>query len=110
MHYCSKNFVTVEEGVKVLQSLRTGIMRIIRKKKRAGMEISEKDVENEMNHLDLNIYVDTNSFVCKIGDGGTLLVINIVGNSMEYEWNDLCGTIEELSPKDIERFRIAIGG
>lgn len=82
--------------------LRTKLIRIIRKKMKSDSEALEG-----INHLDLNVYVDDNVASCKIGKGGPLLIINIIGNELDYEWNDTTGIIEEMSSEDIKEIKLA---
>lgn len=104
VHECSARFGNIEDGKKILWKLRTQVLAIIAQK------MSKKDAENEMNNINLNIYMEDNMLSCKIGKGGTLLVINIIGNEVEYIWNESFGKVIELSDDQLRKFREAIGG
>lgn len=82
VHYCSTNIANSAEETLILQKLRTGIFQIIKDKINSG---ADKDL---LTNLNLNICVDRKITLCKIGKGGLLLIIRIVGNEMSYKWID----------------------
>lgn len=102
MHFYATKFKSYEDGKKILMKLRTQLIRIIKQKLK-----SDSKALDGINNLDLNIYVDDNVASCKIGDGGILLIINIIGDKMDYEWNDTSGIIEEMSSEDINQIKFA---
>lgn len=102
MHSYAKKFQEYKEGKRILMDMRTRLIRIIRQKMKSDSEALEG-----INHLDLNVYVDDNVASCKIGNGGTLLIINIIGDTLDYEWNDTTGKIEDMSSEDIKQIKLA---
>lgn len=73
VHYCYQNIQASKAQKRILMGLRTGICRIIRDKM-----INKADPYLYSN-LNLNICVDGKTTFCQIGNGGILIVINIVG-------------------------------
>lgn len=109
-----------EKAKQLLMKLRTSVFTMIRKKVKADQEMSKSDAktsvpesdaekgrsnsdaENAMRNFNLNIYVNENQKICRIGEGGTLLVLNIIEGELDCEWNDVYGKIEGFTPGEVK--------
>lgn len=124
IHACVLKFNINSKEENMLMNLRTGIFRIIRYKalkevskeesQKESKEVSKDDLEvsdenkNSMNNLKINIYCNKNRAFCTIGKGGKLLVLNVINQKLQYEWNDTIGVVKELSDAEIKLFQLLV--
>lgn len=107
MHHCVEQFNDKDAGNRILQHLRSSIIRIIRYKN-TNQNLSEAEALVELNNLLVNVYLNNRRIRCQIGNGGSLLVINIIEGQLDYIWNLSHGEMNEIGIDEIPLLRDAM--